>query len=291
MLPKVPIPETDNTLHQALQQALGSSLESPTPTPQTTGTSNNMRLPTEVLQLVFNNLPLPDLLRCQRVCRTWYHGIPGTDSHLKEILFSGSRTRMNDTYSRGFTISFRLKYYNRRILNQAPHTTWYFSVDDNFIRDAHFLSKQVLHPVFMELPHFTYLANSNFDRHGTLRFTSLQELYYLTKPQTMMAQSDSLRNAYICVPPVQNLNIRWRYNHVDLGRTLKVASPTELNNENGVTVGDLIDVLRAKIATLHEVVKLLEALANDEYLVIPIIFTNFLTQVKHNATQTSTPRS
>jgi hypothetical protein len=41
----------------------------------------------EILQIVFRNLSLFDLIRCQRVCTTWTACLPGNDPRLREFLF------------------------------------------------------------------------------------------------------------------------------------------------------------------------------------------------------------
>lgn len=44
-------------------------------------------LPPELWQTVFRNLSLFDLVRCQRVCKTWNMRLPGNDPKLHEALF------------------------------------------------------------------------------------------------------------------------------------------------------------------------------------------------------------
>ena len=46
-----------------------------------------LALPFEILQMVFHNLSLFDLIRCQQVCRTWAACLPGNDPRLRAALF------------------------------------------------------------------------------------------------------------------------------------------------------------------------------------------------------------
>ncbi|KAJ6278014.1 hypothetical protein J3E71DRAFT_346226 [Bipolaris maydis] len=64
-------------------------------------------MPPEVLQMVFHELDFFDLLRCQRVCKTWRACLPGNDPKLRDKLFvnrtriQGSQDCVNDKENSG----------------------------------------------------------------------------------------------------------------------------------------------------------------------------------------------
>lgn len=50
-------------------------------------TNSTLAHTSELLQMIFHNLPLFDLTRCQRVCKTWNAYLPGNDPTLREAFF------------------------------------------------------------------------------------------------------------------------------------------------------------------------------------------------------------
>jgi hypothetical protein len=65
-------------------------------------------IPPEVLQNIFRPLDMFDLLRCQRVNKTWRSYLPGNDPALRKILFTPSRKALQAQLKATPRITFKV---------------------------------------------------------------------------------------------------------------------------------------------------------------------------------------
>lgn len=91
--------------------------------------SASERLPTELLQMIFEYLSLYDLIRCTQVCKTWGRCLPGDHLKLSKALF------LRGDQSANAEGSLRLKF-NFRIFGNVNRLT-----DDNLPRLMHYLQE------------------------------------------------------------------------------------------------------------------------------------------------------
>ncbi|KAJ6202376.1 hypothetical protein J3E72DRAFT_399920 [Bipolaris maydis] len=198
-------------------------------------------MPPEVLQMVFHELDFFDLLRCQRVCKTWRACLPGNDPKLRDKLFV-NRTRIQDSQD---------------CVNDKENKYASFGP---FADDA---SKAItVHPMVNKLHKHLHIVFGSLFKVGSDK----QQLYhkYHTHNDLMAAieaskkivkeNNESWKEMLVCVPPLSKIKFG-----IEFGTYYSIiAEPTLLldttdyyrrydmiyaENRGGVTIGQVIDVI------------------------------------------------
>jgi len=178
-------------------------------------------LPTEVLQHVFNHLEFWELVRCQRVCKTWHDLVPGDSPLLSETLYlKPSRSlQIYNLVPTTFDFEFDISPQSIESGPQPSGTRFSTGVRNQISMMRRCLGlirtsqEIVFHPVIMDFN--TWIADGALagKKHG------------------------SWRRMLVSMPPLRELTLRHGKNR-SVVKVLKAAEGDE-----GVRLGDLFDCM------------------------------------------------
>lgn len=214
-------------------------------------------LPPEILQTIWRNLSLFDLLRCQQVCKHWNSYLPGDDQALHRALFSPAiRQEAQDEAKWYVFINFK----QRPELKDESLPKLQFSLDiegpcwylddeyDNCSDDDN--EGAVYHPVlstpdcFAKLIHPRFCYGSSILKFVFHAFETLEQLTYEVERSNENWESMLAR-----VPAVKKLKIQmaWLRNVSTVDPDVECdGHPKDyiLENNAGVTVWDYVELIR-----------------------------------------------
>lgn len=202
-------------------------------------------------------LPFFDLLRCQRVCKGWNAFLPGDDQALHRAMFSPATVATSPGARWDVYIDFKQHHMIQngalpRLVFSLDVTTsamgraerWRVTPEGKRIMDA------THHPILKDTHAFINLVHPEFPgAFQSFKFNDIQDLKLLEKePESNNA---SWQKMLARIPAVMKLKteVRWRMNipydrDEDWEGTEKIHI---LENENGVTVGDFVQLVRQEL--------------------------------------------
>ena len=173
-------------------------------------------LPPELLQKVWSFLPFFDLLRCQRVCKGWNKFLPGDDQVLHRATFSPGTVATSPYAEWDVYIDFRQQHEAQngalpRLIFSLDVTTSARGRADRWrkLPGGKLIKDETHHPILKDTHAFVKLIHPEFSRSG-----NVIDPFQLTDEDHEWQGTEK--------------------NHV-------------LENDNGVTVGDFVQVLRQEL--------------------------------------------
>jgi hypothetical protein len=220
-------------------------------------TSPTNSLPPELLQKVWGFLPFFDLLRCQGVCKGWNPYLPGDDQALHRVLFSPATVATTPgTASWDVYIDFR---QHHRVQNGAlPRLVFSLDVTTSALGHGETMRKtptgkwvlvETHHPILKDTHAFASLIYPEFPgRYQSFEFNDVQDLKLLEKEPESNNASWQKMLARVLVVKKMKADVQWQMNiPYDRDNWRGTEKNHILENDNGVTVGDFVQLVRQEL--------------------------------------------
>jgi hypothetical protein len=213
-----------------------------------------MNTPPEILQTIFRSLPIYDLLRCRRVCKTWHATLPGNDPSLCATLFTPSRPALvaapNATPRLTFTMNVKVFLMSSDC--ELPELGFNIIFIDK-VKRTNMPEGRDLHPLIWEFPTKTGIVNKHFldwDRPcPSIAFKCFEHLEEILVRKNYL-WAGNWKGQLVCVPPLEQvvLQMDWfqEKGHGEIGR--KKRSMRTRKMKRGVTVGEVVRTVREMLA-------------------------------------------
>ena len=206
-------------------------------------------LPPEILQTVFRNLSLFDLLRCQQVCKLWRAYLPGDDSGLHQAMFSRAKPAEP---SHRVVIDVSLEVHRN-----SPERKFRLSIKV-FFPDEKDGKTLLLHPVIKNLHDFERIirldsnpekippkSRDRLSRRVTHRWRNCKYI------EQRVREQESWQQMLVCVPAVQQLTFDF-FTHFKFGIHCQGLILNAQEGFTGVTLGQVVEAIREYMAKAYK---------------------------------------
>ena len=213
----------------------------------------NERVPTEVLQMIFEYLDFYDLIRCIQVCQRWAKCLPGDESKLRNALFSQDGQSACTARSLRLNIHFDIKGYLVRLSgNLLPYICWALREKEIKFDTG---GSTCVNPIISRQKQLYHIVHSGHELHKNIslyryKFKKLEDLRSITSYLGNITDCGNWKDMLVCVPAVTKLEVV-----LSVGGVGTHCPPRTIEDSRGVRMQSLVALIRVFLQELVDVVK------------------------------------